>query len=121
MINQPGQLSPDGTTYWNGTAWAPVAPPVKRGHKVRNAGIVVGGLVVLFVGVSLAGSGSSGTSTPAAAHKPTTATEAGLPLNGSALPRFSSSTIERSAVLRAAARFAGVSSARCTRVGLVNG
>ena len=66
MINQPGQLSPDGTTYWNGTAWlstlapdsqtrwngtawAPVAPPVKRGHKVRNAGIVVGIGVVIYL------------------------------------------------------------------------
>ena len=93
MINQPGQLSPDGTTYWNGnawlttlapdsrtrwsgTSWDPVAPLVRHGHKLRNAGIVVGGLVVLFVGVGIAASGSSGTSTPAAADKPTTATAA---------------------------------------------
>lgn len=93
MINQPGQLSPDGTTYWNGTAWlstlapdsrtrwngtdwGPVASLVKRGHKLRNAAIVVGGLIVLFVAVGIANSGSSGTSTPAAADKPTTATAA---------------------------------------------
>jgi len=93
VINQPGQLSPDGTTYWNGnawlttlapdsrtrwsgTSWDPVAPLVRHGHKLRNAGIVVGGLVVLFVGVGIAASGSSGTSTPAAADKPTTATAA---------------------------------------------
>jgi hypothetical protein len=93
VINQPGQLSPDGATYWNGTAWlstlAPdsrtrwngtdwgqVAPLVRPGHKLRNAGIVVGGLIVLFVAVGIANSGSSGTSTPAAADKPTTATAA---------------------------------------------
>jgi len=93
VTNQPGQLSPDGANYWNGTAWlstlapdtktrwngtawSPVAPPVKRGHKLRNAGIVVGGLIALFVAVGIAGSGSSSGTTPAAAVKPTAATAA---------------------------------------------
>ena len=55
------------------------------------------------------------------ASGPTTATDDTLPLSGSALFRSFSSTMERPAMVRAAARLAGVSSACLTRLGLVNG
>jgi hypothetical protein len=55
------------------------------------------------------------------ASGPTTATDDTPVLSGSAFPVFLSSTIERPAIARAAARWAGVSSACLTRLGSVNG
>ena len=55
------------------------------------------------------------------ASGPTTAIELRLLLSGSAPPWLFSSTMDLSAVARAAARFAGVSSAVFTRFGLVSG
>src|ERR1700686_2218234 len=44
---QPNPLSPDGKSQWNGTAWMPVK---KKGHLVRNIGIVVGALLLVGIG-----------------------------------------------------------------------
>ena len=55
------------------------------------------------------------------ASGPTTAIDGTLVLSGSALPWLFSSTMERPAMARAAARFAGVSSACFTRLGSVSG
>jgi len=53
----PGQanpVSPDGKHQWTGTAWVPVQ---KKGHLLRNVGIVVGGLILVGIGAALASSG----------------------------------------------------------------
>ena len=67
--------------------------------------------------------GTSGPSWSAgsSASGPTTATDDKPVLSGSALPLFLSSTIERAAIVRAAARCGGVSSECLTRLGSVNG
>jgi Host cell surface-exposed lipoprotein len=49
-------LSPDGKSQWNGTAWMPIK---KKGHLVRNVGIVVGALLLGGIGGAIASSGSS--------------------------------------------------------------
>jgi hypothetical protein len=80
----PNQISPqrsaDGLWEWNGTQWIasqpppgaqqvaqsvplgqapPQAPVQKKGHLIRNAGIVVGALLVVGIGGAIASSGSS--------------------------------------------------------------
>jgi hypothetical protein len=46
-------VSPDGKLQWNGTAWMPIK---KKGHPVRNIGIVVGALLLVGIGAALASS-----------------------------------------------------------------
>jgi hypothetical protein len=77
------QRSPDGLWEWNGTQWIPAQPapgpqqvaqstplvqsappaqtvaPAKKGHLIRNVGIVVGALLLVGIGVAIASSGSS--------------------------------------------------------------
>jgi hypothetical protein len=74
------QRSADGLWEWNGTQWMPTQPPPgsqqvaqsfpvsqfppqvpvkKKGHLIRNVGIVVGALLLVGIGVALANSGSS--------------------------------------------------------------
>ncbi len=77
------QRSPDGLWEWNGTQWIPAQPPpgpqqvaqstpfvqsappaqtvapAKKGHLLRNAGIVVGALLLVGIGAAIANSGSS--------------------------------------------------------------
>jgi hypothetical protein len=78
------QRSADGLWEWNGTQWIAAQPPPgaqqvaqsipvvqappqsppqtpvkKKGHLVRNVGIVVGALLVVGIGVAIASSGSS--------------------------------------------------------------
>jgi hypothetical protein len=49
-------VSPDGKQQWNGAAWTPVK---KKGHLIRNVGIVVGALLLVGIGAAIASSGSS--------------------------------------------------------------
>jgi len=67
---QTNPVSPDGTHQWNGMAWMPVspaqpphlplAPPAPRkGHLLRNLGIVGGALLLVGIGAALAQGGSS--------------------------------------------------------------
>jgi hypothetical protein len=69
------QVSPDGKYQWNGTAWLPVdggsptAPP-KKSHKLRNAGIVIGALLLVGIGAAIGSSGSSPNSTNTASVSP---------------------------------------------------
>jgi hypothetical protein len=49
-------VSPDGKHQWDGTAWIPVK---KKGHLVRNVGIVVGALLLVGIGGAIASSGNS--------------------------------------------------------------
>jgi hypothetical protein len=74
------QRSADGLWEWNGTQWIPAQPPPgpqqvaqstplvqaapqvpfkKKGHLVRNLGIVVGALLLVGIGGAIASSGSS--------------------------------------------------------------
>jgi hypothetical protein len=41
---QTNPISPDGKSQWNGTSWLPIR---KKGHLVRNLGIVVGALILI--------------------------------------------------------------------------
>ncbi len=50
------QVSPDGQYQWNGTAWIPVK---KKGHLIRNVGILVGALLLVGIGGAIASSGGS--------------------------------------------------------------
>ncbi len=82
MIETPStpstpQRSPDGLWDWNGTQWIPAqaapgpqqvaqsAPPAqtvapaKKGHLIRNVGIVVGALLLVGIGGAIGSSGSS--------------------------------------------------------------
>ena len=60
---QSNPVSPDRKHQWNGTAWVPVK---KKGHLLRNLGIVVGGLFLVGIGAALASSGTRSTGTPTA-------------------------------------------------------
>ena len=60
---QTNPVSPDGKHQWNGTAWVPVK---KKGHLLRNLGIVVGGLFLVGIGAALASSGRPSAATPTA-------------------------------------------------------
>jgi len=53
---QTNPVSPDGKYQWNGTAWIPVK---KKGHLIRNVGIVVGALLLVGIGGAIASSGGS--------------------------------------------------------------
>jgi host cell surface-exposed lipoprotein len=53
---QTTPISPDGKHQWDGTAWIPVK---KKGHLVRNVGIVVGALLLVSIGGAIASSGNS--------------------------------------------------------------
>jgi hypothetical protein len=82
--------SPDGLWEWNGTQWIPTQPvpgpqqvaqsappaptvaPAKKGHLVRNVGIVIGALLLVGIGGAIASSGGSNNS-------PTAATTASSP------------------------------------------
>jgi hypothetical protein len=84
------QRSPDGLWEWNGTQWIPTQPvpgpqqvaqsappaptvaPAKKGHLVRNVGIVIGALLLVGIGGAIASSGGSNNS-------PTGATTASSP------------------------------------------
>jgi Host cell surface-exposed lipoprotein len=76
----PPQRSADGMWEWNGTQWTATQPPPgsqqvaqsvpvgqsppqvpvkKKGHLIRNVGIVVGALLLVGIGVAIASSGSS--------------------------------------------------------------
>src|ERR1700694_3779674 len=85
MIESPSNASPpqrsaDGMWEWNGTQWTATQPPPgaqqvaqsvpvgqsppqvpvkKKGHLIRNVGIVVGALLLVGIGVAIASSGSS--------------------------------------------------------------
>src|SRR5882762_6300174 len=82
--------SPDGLWDWNGTQWIPAQPaprpqqvaqsappaqtvaPGKKGHLLRNVGIVIGALLLVGIGGAIASSGGSNNS-------PTGATTASPP------------------------------------------
>jgi hypothetical protein len=67
---QANPVSPDGKYQWNGTAWIQVK---KKGHLVRNVGIVVGGLLLVGIGgaiASSAGSNNNSTAGTTAASSP---------------------------------------------------
>jgi hypothetical protein len=76
----PPQRSADGMWEWNGTQWTATQPPPgpqqvaqsvavgqsppqvpvkKKGHLIRNVGIVAGALLVVGIGTAIATSGSS--------------------------------------------------------------
>jgi hypothetical protein len=68
--SQTNQVSPDGKHQWNGTTWTPVK---KKGHLVRNLGIVAGALLLVGIGGALANSGSSNKSSTATTSTPSPA------------------------------------------------
>lgn len=53
---QQGQVSPDGQSIWNGSAWVPNPnlPKAKKKHTVRNVVLVLLALAVLFIGGCMA-------------------------------------------------------------------
>ncbi len=53
---QTNPVSADGKYQWTGTAWIPLK---KKGHLVRNVGIVVGALLLVGIGGAIGSSGSS--------------------------------------------------------------
>jgi hypothetical protein len=58
---QTNPISPDGKNQWNGTAWIPLK---KKGHLVRNIGIVVGALILVGIGAAIASPGASNNNSP---------------------------------------------------------
>jgi hypothetical protein len=74
-VAQTNQISPDGKWQWDGAAWQPyMAPsqiptapgsvqPKKKGHLLRNLGIVAGALLLVGIGAALSHGGSSPSNT----------------------------------------------------------
>ena len=56
LPGQTNQVSPDGKYLWNGAAWIPLKT---KGHLVRNVGIVVGALLLIGIGTTLANGGAN--------------------------------------------------------------
>ncbi len=87
----PPQRSADGMWEWNGTQWTATQPPPgsqqvaqsvpvgqsppqvpvkKKGHLIRNVGIVVGALLLVGIGVAIASSSGSSTAGTTTASSP---------------------------------------------------
>lgn len=87
----PPHRSADGMWEWNGTQWTATQPPAgsqqvaqsvpvgqappqvpvrKKGHLIRNVGIVVGALLLVGIGVAIASSGSNSTAGTTTASSP---------------------------------------------------
>jgi hypothetical protein len=74
-VARTNQISPDGKWQWDGAAWQPyMAPsqiptapgsvqPKKKGHLLRNLGIVAGALLLVGIGAALSHGGSSPSNT----------------------------------------------------------
>jgi host cell surface-exposed lipoprotein len=74
-VVQTNQISPDRKWRWDGAAWQPyIAPsqiptapgsvrPKKKGHLLRNLGIVAGALLLVGIGATLSRGGSSPSNT----------------------------------------------------------